>query len=140
MSTRIAGRVVAGLVLALAMSACGGAAATLTPSPDAPPTPRATPTPVTGPGMTPQEAAALVIATNPLFAEARELDPSLIGQSRWWTSRPLEGGGYEIDVTVGWGDCPAGCINRHVWTFAVEPDGGVALVSESGDEVPPVAY
>ncbi|NJD27591.1 MAG: hypothetical protein FIA92_04770 [Chloroflexi bacterium] len=85
----------------------------------------------------PQEAAALVIATNPLFAGAMELNPDLVGQSTWWTSSSLPDGGYRIEMTVGWGDCPAGCINRHVWTFDVVPDGTVTLVEETGDEVPP---
>jgi hypothetical protein len=136
-SNGIVRRAIGSLALAAAFAACGGAAAP-TSSPTPAPTERATPTPVAGPVGTAREAAALVLATNPLFADARELDPNLIGQSAWWASRPLEGGGYEIEVTVGWGDCPAGCINRHVWTFEVKPDGAVALVGETGDAVPGV--
>ena len=41
-----------------------------------------------------------------------------------------------MKLTIGWGDCPAGCIERHVWTFDVDANGGLTLVSESGDEVP----
>jgi hypothetical protein len=84
----------------------------------------------------PQEAAALVLATNPLFQGAVQQDPDLIGQSKWWTASPTPDGGFVIELIVGWGDCPAGCIERHVWTFEVSPEGDVELISESGDEVP----
>ena len=126
---------ISGLLVAIVVAGCAGAGATPTPSPL--PSPRATPTPVGARVTNPQEAAALVIPVNPLFAGAMPLDPELIGQSRWWASSPLAGGGYRIEVTVGWGDCPAGCINRHVWTYDVTPDGTPTLVEESGDEVPP---
>lgn len=116
---------------ALALAACGGGAAA---SPSAAPTP----TPTAGPAATAAEAAALVIATNPLFAGALELDANLIGASKWWVATPNSSGGYTIVMTVGWGDCPAGCISRHTWTFEVGPDGGLSLVSESGEAVPSV--
>jgi len=64
------------------------------------------------------------------------LTPDVIGASKWWVATPIEDGGYTIELTVGWGDCPAGCINRHVWTFTVAADGTATLVKESGDEVP----
>ncbi len=121
-----------GLALAFVLAACSGATASPTPQP----TPRPTPTPVGSPVSNPQEAAALVLATNPLFSDARQLDPDLIGQSRWWAASPLADGGYTIEVTVGWGDCPSGCINRHVWTFEVTADGTITLAGETGDEVP----
>lgn len=85
---------------------------------------------------TPEAAAALVIATNPIFAGAMPLTPDVIGATKWWTATAIAGGGYTIELTLGWGDCPAGCIERHVWTFEVTAEGGVRLVSESGDEVP----
>jgi hypothetical protein len=84
----------------------------------------------------PEDAAALVIATDPRFAGAMQLRPDVIGATKWWVATPLAGGGYTIEVTVGWGDCPAGCIERHVWTHEVKPDGSVKLVGETGDEVP----
>ena len=37
---------------------------------------------------------------------------------------------------VGWGDCPAGCIDEHVWTYDVAQDGTITVVSESGPPVP----
>jgi len=84
----------------------------------------------------PGDAAALVIATNPMFAGTAELRPGLIGASKYWKAEPLASGGYRIELTIGWGDCPAGCIERHVWTFDVDAAGGVNLVSETGDPVP----
>ncbi|MEO6714598.1 MAG: hypothetical protein ABIM89_14350 [Mycobacteriales bacterium] len=82
---------------------------------------------------TPAEAAALVIASNPLFAGAVELSSDLIGASKWWVATPRAGGGFTIVMTVGWGDCPAGCINRHVWTYEGKADGALYLVTETGD-------
>ena len=122
-----------GLLSAILLAACGGASAS---SPSPVPTPRPTPTPIAPPVSTPEEAAALVIATNDLFAGAMPLSPDVIGASKWWTATPLAGGGYEIEVTIGWGDCPAGCIERHVWTYEVDPSGAVELIEETGDPVP----
>jgi hypothetical protein len=85
---------------------------------------------------TPEEAAALVIATNRMFAGAIRLTADIIGASKWWVATPLANGGFTVELTIGWGDCPAGCINRHVWTFEVAPEGQVKLVSETGDAVP----
>jgi hypothetical protein len=119
---------------AAVLAACAGPAAT--PSPE--PTPQPTPTPVGAPVSNAEEAAALVIATDPRFAGTTQLNPDVIGASRWWTSSPLSDGGFRIEVTIGWGDCPAGCINRHVWTYDVTADGAITLGSETGDEVPAV--
>lgn len=121
------------LVLALVLAACGPAA---TPTPSPSPSPRPTPTPIAQPVTTPAEAAARAIATNRIFAGAMPLTPDVIGASKWWIATPLAAGGYTIEVTVGWGDCPAGCINRHVWTFEVGADGAVKLLTETGDPVP----
>jgi len=85
---------------------------------------------------TPEEAAvAAVIAENPMFAGIAPLRPDVIGASRWYVATPIIGG-YSIEVTIGWGDCPAGCIERHVWTYEVAANGTVTLTSESGDPVP----
>jgi hypothetical protein len=130
---RMRARPFAVILLATALVACSGAAA---PSPSPVPTIRPTPTPIIAKVSTPADAAALVIATNPLFAGTTELRPDVIGASRWWKAEPLPGGGYRIELTVGWGDCMAGCIERHVWNFEVDAGGAVKLVSESGDPVP----
>jgi hypothetical protein len=120
-------------VLAAAVAGCGGAAS---PSPTGSPTERPTPTPIARPVVTPADAAALVIASDPRFAGTIELTPDIIGASRWWTAEPLPAGGYRVVLTVGWGDCPAGCIERHTWTYDVTPAGELTLVDESGPEVP----
>jgi hypothetical protein len=121
-------------LLLTALVACSAPATAPSPSPA--PTTRPTPTPIVARVISPEDAAALVIATDPRFAGAIKLGPDLIGASKWWTAEPLASGGYRIELTVGWGDCPAGCIERHVWTFDVDPAGSVTLVSESGDDVP----
>jgi len=37
-----------------------------------------------------------------------------------------------LTFTVGWGDCQAGCIDTHAWTYAVGKDGIPKFVSEIG--------
>jgi hypothetical protein len=123
----------AAVLLGAALVACSAAYA---PTPTPAPTIRPTPTPIAVTVTTPADAAALVIATNPLFAGTMELRPDVIGASRWWTAEPLATGGYRVELTVGWGDCMAGCIERHVWTYDVDASGGLTLVSETGDPVP----
>ena len=120
-------------LLVAALAACSAAGA---PSPTPVPTVRPTPTPIVARVSSPADAASLVIATNPIFTGTMELRPDVIGASRWWTATPLASGGYRVELTLGWGDCMAGCIERHVWTFDVDASGGVKLVSETGDPVP----
>lgn len=125
---------VAATLALLVLAACSPAGAA--PSPTPVPTIRPTPTPIAAKVASPEDAATLVIASNPIFAGAAQQDPEMIGASKWWTARPTADGGYEIEITVGWGDCMAGCISRHVWTYRVEPDGALELIAEQGDEVP----
>jgi hypothetical protein len=122
-------------VAAVAVAACGGS--TPSPSPEPVATARPTPTPVAATVATPEDAAALVIASNPLFAGAMPEDPNTIGASKWWTATPLADGGFGIQITVGWGDCMAGCIDRHTWDYEVAADGVVELIREAGPDVPP---
>jgi hypothetical protein len=126
----------------LSAAACGGSAGS--PAPTA--TPRPTPTPVGDaptptPGRivvgSPFDAGTLVVASNPLFEGVAPRMEDMIGQDRYWVATPLDGGRYRIDVTIGWGDCPAGCIDKHIWTYEVWPDGSLELVSEVGPELPP---
>lgn len=35
--------------------------------------------------------------------------------------------------SVGWGDCPSGCMSRHYWEVTVEYNGTVKLIKEYGD-------
>ncbi|WP_317900161.1 T9SS type A sorting domain-containing protein [Aurantibacillus circumpalustris] len=44
----------------------------------------------------------------------------------------------ELTYSLGWGDCPAGCINRHFWKFNVYYDCSVEYVGEYGPPLPPV--
>jgi len=80
------------------------------------------------------QAAALVLASNPLFAQVRPANPGVAGQSAWYTASEA-GDGFSVSVTLGSGDCLAGCINSHTWNYSVYASGGVELVSESGDDV-----
>ena len=84
----------------------------------------------------PFDAGSLVIASNPQFAGIGPRMADVVGQSSYWVATPLDGGRFRIDVTIGWGDCPAGCIDRHVWSYEVWPDGRLELVNEEGPEVP----
>jgi hypothetical protein len=122
-------------VLALVLVAgCAAGGATATPSPS----PLPTPTPVVASVTSAADAAARVIVTDPRFAGAIQLRSDLIGASRWWEAQALEGGAWQVSLTVGWGDCPAGCISRHTWIYDVSADGLVQLRSESGEPVPSV--
>ncbi|HKC40529.1 MAG TPA: hypothetical protein VKC15_13380 [Gemmatimonadales bacterium] len=42
-----------------------------------------------------------------------------------------------LDYSVGYGDCPAGCINRRSYHFAVTFDGTVEYLGASGSPPPP---
>ena len=80
-------------------------------------------------------AARLALAQQDRFAGIGPLDENLIGQAAWYQVAD-DGDGWQVLIRIGWGDCPAGCINRHQWTFAVAPDGQVGLIGEQGPEVP----
>ncbi len=127
--------------LAIGLTACSSVGSASPTSSLPAPTPTSalaapTPTPIAVDVATPEDAAALVIALDPRFAGTIKLTPDLIGASQWWESEPLLGGGFRIALTIGWGDCPAGCINRHTWTHRVTADGQVTLESETGDALP----
>jgi hypothetical protein len=113
-------------VIAIVVAACAtNAAPTGTPS--------ATPVTVT----TPEAAVATVIGHEPRLAGIEPRNPDAIGQASWYEVAPASGvGAFVVQVRVGWGDCPAGCIEEHRWTYAVAPDGTVSVVAESGPPVP----
>lgn len=77
----------------------------------------------------------MVLDQNELFAGIGPRDPELIGQAAWYEVAAL-GDGWRIEVRMGWGDCPAGCINEHRWAYTVSSRGAVELADESGDPVP----
>jgi hypothetical protein len=82
------------------------------------------------------DAAALVLASDPRFAGLAAFDPNQIGQCCFYRVADAVDG-WLVTIQVGWGDCPAGCINRHTWTFAVSSSGDVHQLGETGQAVPP---
>lgn len=117
-------------------AACAGAPV------GSPAPPSSTPPPTDGPPTSVSSAAhaaVLVLATNPAFSGVAPLNPQLVGQCCWYEALET-GDGFEVTVEVGWGDCLAGCIDRHRWVFEVSRDGDVVLIDESGsnvDDLPP---
>jgi len=93
-----------------------------------------TPAPSVTP-LTSAEAVDLVLDQNELFAGLAPRDPELIGQAAWYEVTATDDG-WRVEIRVGRGDCPAGCINEHRWTYAVSRTGEVDLVEESGDPLP----
>lgn len=112
------------LALALALGAC----ASLPGSSASPPGASGTPT-------TAVEAARLALAQQDRFAGIGPFDDNLIGQPAWYQVAASDAG-WEVLIRIGWGDCPAGCINEHRWTYAVARSGSVELVDEEGDLLP----
>ena len=80
-------------------------------------------------------AVRLVLAEQDRFAGIGPRDDNLIGQSSWFEVADTESG-WQVVVRIGWGDCPAGCINEHRWTYAVGRDAKVELLHEEGDDLP----
>ena len=81
-------------------------------------------------------AAARVLAANPQFAGIGPLNNDAIGQCCWYVATAAPGG-YTVTIHVGWGDCPAGCIDKHEWMYSVaEADGTISLTGETGEPVP----
>jgi hypothetical protein len=81
------------------------------------------------------QAARLALAQQGRFAGIAPLEQDLIGQAAWYEVTTTEDG-WRVLIRIGWGDCPAGCINEHRWTYAVGKDARVDLVSETGDSLP----
>jgi hypothetical protein len=80
-------------------------------------------------------AAQLALAEQTRFAGIGPRDDGLIGQAAWYEVTATDDG-WQVLVRIGWGDCQAGCINEHRWTYAVGRDGTVALLREEGDDLP----
>lgn len=124
----------------VALAACSGASVNPSGPPTVAPTvaPMATPAPPTPTPVpiTADQAMDAVREGAPWFDAVGRKDPSLIGQAAWWEAEPAVDGGWTIAVTVGWGDCPSGCINRHTWHWAVDAAGGVAFVAQDGPALP----
>ena len=136
-------------VLAVAALACAAPAASpppTSPSPSATTPATPTPTPTPAPSLTPlpsspvssvlspAQAAALVFASDERWARMSPLRSDMVGQSSWYEAF-VDGDGFAVNITVGQGDCFAGCIERHTWSYRVDATGAVELVSEDGDDV-----
>jgi hypothetical protein len=105
------------VVLALLVGACG--ASEMSPSPGS------------GRVETAEAAVDAIRARVPLFDGIGPRDPELIGQAATWEAEATDAG-WRVTFQVGWGDCQAGCIDRHTWTWDVAADGTVAFVAEDG--------
>jgi len=143
---RLSPVVLLGLVLVLG-AACSSAAAP-TQAPLAPPLASAAPSAAPSDDLTPvpgasasaplsdaDRAAGAVLATDPLFTNLEPFNAELIGQCCFYTVRQTPDG-WAVTVEIGWGDCPAGCIEKHRWTFTVDKAGTVAKTGETGPAVP----
>ena len=108
------------LLLLLALAACRGLGSAAS----------AAPTPIDG-----DAAVRLVLAQDDAFRGIEPRNPDLIGQAAWYEVLETDSG-WRVSVRIGWGDCPAGCIDEHSWTYDVTTNGGVALTSESGPPLP----
>lgn len=101
----------------------------------------ATPPPLPVPVTTPEQAVARVILAEKRLTGIAPRNPDAIGQAAWYEVAPASGvGAFVVTVRIGWGDCQAGCIDEHVWHYAVTPDGAVSVVSETGGAVPDEAW
>ncbi len=153
-------RLIAVLVAALAVGACtsGGAQfsalPTTSPSPDTSAIPAASGGPgasastpagsaappaspaASGSVATAADAFAAVQARSPFFDGIKPKSPGIIGQSAWWGATAGADGAWDVTVSVGWGDCPSGCIDHRGWRYTVAADGTVAFVGESGAPLP----
>lgn len=124
----------AGLLVALLVTACGGAS----PGASGPgaSVPGGSGAPSAGPSLspveTPEQAVAAIRARTPWFDGIEARNPDMVGQAASWTAESTDNGSTRVTFEVGWGDCQAGCIDRHTWTFEVARDGTVAWVGEDG--------
>jgi hypothetical protein len=131
------------LSVLLVAAACAGAGAGASPAVSTAPSasmPSSEPSQAGGPVTTEEQAIAAIVAKEPRFKGIGKKDPDMIGQSSWYEIKPASGvGAFVATIYVGWGDCQAGCIDHHTWTYSVAPDGSVNLLNESGSDPPPEA-
>lgn len=81
-------------------------------------------------------AFAAVRSRSPWFDGIGPRNPDLIGQASWWVAKAAPGGAWAVTVSTGWGDCQAGCIDRHAWQWLVSADGSVMFQGQSGSPLP----
>ena len=80
-------------------------------------------------------AARLALAQDRRFDGIGPYDEKAIGQAAWYKVAETADG-WTVTIRIGWGDCPAGCISQHLWTYAVTRGGRVTMTGERGDPVP----
>ena len=80
-------------------------------------------------------AARLALAQDRRFDGIGPYDESAIGQAAWYKVAEAADG-WTVTVRIGWGDCPAECVNEHLWTYAVTRAGQVTPAGERGDPLP----
>ncbi len=81
------------------------------------------------------QAAGVALSQQARFRGIGPFDSNTIGQAAWYKVA-ASSDGWEVLIRIGWGDCPAGCINEHRWTYTVGRDGSVGLTREEGDALP----
>jgi hypothetical protein len=121
------------LLAGLLVAACGGAS----PAASGPGGPGSSATAPATRVETPEEAVAAIRARTPWFDGIEARNPDMIGQSASWTAEPTGQPSFRVTFEVGWGDCQAGCIDRHTWTFEVARDGTVTWIGEEGSVLTP---
>ena len=88
------------------------------------------------PISTAEQANEAVLATGAPFGDFVLLTPDLIGASEYYEVKGEAGSDaiWIVIYTYGWGDCQAGCINSHSFTYQVDPTTGEATFNDhSGD-------
>ena len=142
---RRTGAVLLPLIL-LAALAAPVRAESASPSPEASPeaTPEASlliaPAPYAAalPIATPADANAAVLATGAPFGGFVENTGSLVGASQYFDAKSdPAAGAWTVVYTFGWGDCQAGCIDTHTFTYRVETATGIArFAGDAGADLP----
>jgi hypothetical protein len=148
--TRLTSRRTSLLVVGLLIVACTGAAPspspTRSPSPSASssigpsPSPSTVPSPSASGGAivvgSHAQAAALVLASDPRFQGIGPQQFDVVGQCCWYEVAEAADG-WDVTVTIGSGDCMAGCIDRQTWRYHVDRAGSIELLTEEGAAEPP---
>jgi hypothetical protein len=89
--------------------------------------------------LTAAEAVRLVEASDPRFAGIPLRGTTGPRLTTFATAAPATAGAFTVQIHVGSGDCPAGCIDSDTWTFRVTSDRQVALVSGPESPLPSAA-
>jgi len=88
---------------------------------------------------TPAEAHEAILATGAPFDSFLFLNGGLIGASQYYEVKgePGSAASWIVIYTYGWGDCQAGCINRHTFVYLVDPvTGDVRFDRQEGEALP----